>query len=240
MLEGLNYPNPHQMGCYWHDTAQNWGAPNLKWCETTLCEVISEPANTWSNLGYIILGFVMIYLFRKSSKSVQLIAPTLIATGIGSYYYHMSNFYLSQICDFIGMFIMMYWFIALNLQRLKGISFKQSIAFMAFMTIISTLALHLLYINHLNIQFLIVICVLMLLSLEFKIRQKDKTYSLKYLIIALSLLAIAEMFSLLDLKRVICQPDNHYFQGHATWHIIGSIGLFVAGLFYKQFDKELK
>ena len=38
--------NPHGVGCPWHSITETWGAPNVKWCEETLCQWISEPANT--------------------------------------------------------------------------------------------------------------------------------------------------------------------------------------------------
>jgi hypothetical protein len=234
------YVNPHPPGCFWHGAAEKFGAPNLKWCEETLCQVVSEPANTWSNLSFFVFGAIILYLTRnKKSKSLKWIPFAYLLMGAGSFYYHMSNFYLSQICDFLGMFIMMYWLIALNLQRLELIKFKGSLILTLTMTVLTSILLHILYINHLNIQVLIVFLLIPLLSLEFIIRKKDKSYSLKYFLIALIFLAIAEMFSLLDLKRVLCDPQNHFFQGHALWHVLGSIGLFIAALFYKQFEKDL-
>ena len=33
-----------------------FGAPDIKYCEETLCQIISEPSNTWSNLALVFAG----------------------------------------------------------------------------------------------------------------------------------------------------------------------------------------
>ena len=53
------YPNPHPPNCPWHSSADLLGAPNIKWCEATLCGWISEPANTWSNLLYLVSALAL-------------------------------------------------------------------------------------------------------------------------------------------------------------------------------------
>ena len=52
---------PIEEGCPWY----SWTRPNVKWCEENLCAWVTAPANTYSNLLYIILGVVMIRQARK-------------------------------------------------------------------------------------------------------------------------------------------------------------------------------
>jgi hypothetical protein len=62
-----------------------------------------------------------------------------------------------------------------------------------------------------------------------------------YFFTSIALAIVAITFSILDHKRIFCDPDNHWVQGHAIWHIIASI-MFI-GLFkhYEQvFDKRHK
>ena len=47
-------------GCPWYEAQQSYGAPNVNWCEPTVCSVINEPANTWSNLPYLLVSLVLI------------------------------------------------------------------------------------------------------------------------------------------------------------------------------------
>jgi hypothetical protein len=60
------YPNPHPPSCPWHAGADLLGAPNIKWCEAALCGWISEPANTWSNVLYLVIGLVVYLQCRRS------------------------------------------------------------------------------------------------------------------------------------------------------------------------------
>ena len=85
--------NPHPPQCFWHKAAQNFGAPDIKYCENTICSFFSEPANTWSNLGFIIVGLLIIF-YRQNKQPYELIlyGPSVLILGIVSFIYHMSNF----------------------------------------------------------------------------------------------------------------------------------------------------
>lgn len=237
----MSYVNPHPPGCYWYDAAEKFGAPNLKWCEETLCHVISEPANTWSNMAYIIIGIIMFIKCKNlKSKSIRYTPYAMIIMGLGSYYYHMSNFYISQVFDFIGMFIFVHWLIGLNLIRAKVFNLKKmTLAYIGFI-LLNTLVMHILYLNTTNFQFLIVIAVILILGTEYLARKNGSIpKDTKFLKFALIGIVIAESFSLMDLTRVMCNPENHVIQGHAIWHVTSSIALYFGFIFFSQFDEEI-
>ena len=125
----MAYPNPHGPSCPWYDITEKTGAPNIKWCEETLCQWVSEPANTWSNLGYIIVGVFIIYLANKHKHNSNLkqFGPIVIFMGAMSLFYHQSNFYGSQILDFVGMFFFVGWAIGQNLIRLGKLKYPTCI-----------------------------------------------------------------------------------------------------------------
>ena len=39
-----------------------------------------------------------------------------------------------------------------------------------------------------------------------------------------------------DYTRVLCIPDSHVLQGHATWHVVNSFCFYFLYRFYRQFD----
>lgn len=236
------YVNPHPPGCYWYDAAEKYGAPNLKWCEETLCQVITEPANTWSNLAYGVVFIIMFLITRKlNSKTLRYTPYAMLIMGAGSFYYHASNNFLSQVFDFIGMFFFVHWLIFVNLMRAKKLNLNKSILIYSVFMIINTIAVFILYNNMVNFQSLIVIAVLLILASEFYARKMNsKPQSSKFLIAAFIGIIIAESFSILDITRVMCNPTNHFLQGHAIWHVTSSIALFLAFLYFKQFDNELE
>lgn len=232
------YPNPHGPGCYWHEAAQRFGAPNLKWCEETLCQVISEPANTWSNLSYFIAAIVVYLMVRKRGQwELTWLAPAMLIQGAGSFYYHMSNFYYSQVIDFVGMYIFLFWLLTLNFRKVRWIGQKSQIpVYLTFITIFSLLV-HWMYRVGIHFQLLVSLGVLLVLITEFiAYRRQDKVRSYRWLILGLLFTALAQTFSQLDLQRVWCEPSNHFWQGHALWHFFSAIGLIFATKHWLQED----
>lgn len=232
------YPNPHPPMCPWYEYAEKFGSPNIKWCEETLCQWISEPANTWSNMGYILAAIYLFYRTRKSSnKAMKWFAPSMLLMGLGSYFYHASNYYISQIFDFVGMFIFVYWFAILNAFRLGWLKAKQLFPALAISSIASTIVLHYMWANHLKIQLLIVVAVVVILLTEWQASIKEqKKANHKFFLTGLIFVGSAFTFSVLDGSRAWCDPSNHIIQGHALWHILASIGLTLAYHHYEQFD----
>jgi hypothetical protein len=91
----MNYPNPHAPSCPWYPVTEKVGAPNIKWCEETLCQWVSEPANTWSNLGYMIVAVIIMYLVNKNNQDSKLkqLGPIIFFMGAMSFFYNQNNFY---------------------------------------------------------------------------------------------------------------------------------------------------
>ena len=64
----------------------------MHFCERELCGWITQPANTWSNLAYIIVGAWLIRLaFREGHRPLAAIGLIEILIGIGSFFFHMSS-----------------------------------------------------------------------------------------------------------------------------------------------------
>lgn len=234
------YINPHGHSCPWYPYAELFGAPNIKWCEETLCQWITEPANTWSNGLYLLLAFYILWSAMRT-KQFELIwlGPAMFVMGFLSLVYHLSNNYLTQLFDFLGMYGFVYWLLILNLRRLNLVSKKNQIAAFIAISSVSTIVLHLMYINFIKIQFIIAFAAGSVIVTEvFCYLKKDK--QIKYLFFSLGVffVAIAQVASILDLKRVswICDPTNHWFQGHALWHVLSAIGLTFAYKHYEQFN----
>lgn len=233
-----SYTNPHSVGCYWHDAAKKYGAPNIKWCEETLCQVVSEPANTWSNLAYLVSAIIL-YYWAKKHKQPELtwLAPAMLLMGAGSFYYHMSNFYIGQILDFVGMYLFVFWLMVLNLRKAQIIKRRLQVPLQALIVIGLTLAVHLMYINHMSFQLIVASGVFIILITEF-IAYKRSIHKrhYKWFYFGIIFIALAQGFSQLDLQRIWCVPTDHFWQGHALWHVLNSIGLTLSFKHWSQED----
>ena len=53
----MNVP-PLEPGCPWFALSE-LARPDIKWCEAPQCSWVVEPANTWSNLFYVAVAFVL-------------------------------------------------------------------------------------------------------------------------------------------------------------------------------------
>lgn len=220
------YQNPHGPGCYWFSLAENQGAPNIKWCEETLCQVISEPANTWSNLGYLLIGLFVTFLAFKNKEHIRLkvYGPIIFFMGAMSFFYHMSNFYGSQILDFVGMFLFVGWALGMNLFRLKKI--RNLFSFLSIFTVALTVLVHLMYLKEMKFQLLILVSAILIVVTEMKRNSFWFLLSIGFLIIAFG-------FSIADGERFWCEPQQHVIQGHAIWHVIASFATFTI---YKHYS----
>jgi hypothetical protein len=235
----MSYPNPHPHSCPWHSFTEAVGAPNIKWCEETLCGWITEPANTWSNLAYILASFI-IFRFMKDEKSAELkfLAPTMFVMGLFSLAFHLSNNYVSQMLDYVGMFFFLNWLGILSLKRGKIIKEKLLVPLYLVLSFTQIALVHLFYLNELKYQNLVLVSIGMTLFSELYLFVKNQKPH-NYFYLGLFIVGLAQLCSLLDSKRIFCYPENHWFQLHAAQHILSAIGLTIATLHYRQKSREI-
>ncbi len=233
----MNYPNPHGFQCPWYSLAEQTGAPNIKWCEETLCQWVSEPANTWSNLGYLVVGlFIILHAYKTNqSGACRQFGFIISIMGCLSLIYHLSNFYLTQILDFMGMFLFLSWAIGCNLIRLKKLRLETLNVFMLVFVTSVTAIVHVMYKLEIHFQILILIGALVIVFTEFLARNRQK---LRYHWFFLSLLFLAGAFafSAMDVSRFWCDPTQHFLfsQGHAIWHWLSAVAMFGVYRHYLQ------
>jgi hypothetical protein len=237
----MDHPNPHPPGCFWHDWAQTLGAPNIKWCEVTRCAFVSEPANTWTNLAYLAVALVLFLAWRRQpNRTLTWFAPAVFAMGSLSFFYHLSNNFLSQLFDFVGMFLWVYLLLVIDLRRLGWLSRRAARGCYWLLVVGSSLGIVGLYRLEFPFQVVIAALALALVVAEIGLRfhPGGEGFSYRYFVLALGLILLAEGFSLLDVNRIWCQPDNAFLHGHALWHLIGALGTGVAWLHFRQFELD--
>lgn len=222
--------------CPWYEYAK-MAPPNIKWCEASTCGWISEPANTWSNLVYLVLTIWAYYQVKdKEDKLLMKFVPAFFFMGLFSFVYHASYNFFSQWFDFVGMFLMTGLFISLNLNRMKVLSRAKLMKFYLFFNIFFGGLVIIFYLTYVPIQSLIAVQALFLMFSEFKLRDNLHQTNYKPFIASIILILVAATFSILDVTRVFCDPHNHLVQGHAIWHFFSAVSLACAFKYYSQFD----
>ncbi len=227
-----------QPGCPWYEISK-MAPPNVKWCEASMCSVITEPANTWSNLVYLALTiWVWRYTRNMEDKTLKSFVPAFFLMGLFSFIYHASYNFFTQWFDFLGMFLMIGLFLALNLRRMGKITQKGIWPFyFAFNALFGGLVI-LFYLKYIPIQSIVLVQALFLIFSELRLRKLEKGTEYKYFYTSIVFIVAAATFSVLDVTRTMCNPHNHFFQGHATWHLLSAVSLAFAFKFYSQFNYE--
>jgi len=225
--------------CPWYDALQAHGPANVKWCEERVCAWINEPANAWSNLGYMAAGlWILSDSRRRGSGAGKAFGAAVFVMGAFSFYYHATNNFLTQSFDFLGMYLMAFFIVAVNARRLgwprRGLELLYLGACVA-----ATLALWPLDASGFPIQWTVAITGAVILAAELAARSREKSPPPMTLFwTALATLVVGELFSLSDLKRVWCDPKNHWLQGHAVWHWFGGAAMPQIYLYYRErFDR---
>ncbi len=233
-------PKP-PLSCPWQGLAE-YGAPNVKWCEERLCEWINEPANAWSNLAYLLVAAWLLFLTRGGKSMphslLRFFAPVIAIIGACSFLYHASNVYLTQMLDFLGMYLFCCLLLLLNTVRLRWLSLSAFPTAFVSGVILLTGATALLARYHLPIQGLVSLLTLGIVLTELLIhRRAAGGYSLRVFWGSFVLLVLAAACSGLDLSRKWCDPTNHILQGHAAWHVLSALSLLVAFYHYRRFGR---
>ena len=232
--------NKHDIrpGCFWYDAYQQWGPANVKWCEATRCSAITEPVNTWSNLSYIILGIVMLMLAVRSGKAImRIFGPASIITGIFSGIYHASNNFLTQFGDFFAMYVFVAIPMVLNMRRLGKVNENnQYLWYLVWVVALSAITPVVHFSKIIPIQALVLFCVIFVIVTEFMLYKRARTKpQYKFFIGSIFFITAGAGFSALDVTRTLCMPYS-IIQGHAMWHCLSAISLFVLYHFYNQFN----
>lgn len=240
--------NPIPEGCPWHELSQ-YGLPNVNWCEEYVCAWINEPANTWSNLAYVFCALWILRLRRDAvgAGPLRWFAPVLATMGVFSGIYHASNTHVTQILDFLGMYLFCFLLLGVNGVRLQALSLSRLPLWFFSAVTVATVGTVLAVRAGFPIQSFIGILTLALVVTEFLIRRRQSTQpggaeragTLRGFFASLGLLTVAATCSAMDVSRTLCDPQNHFLQGHAAWHVLSATALLAAYYHYRQFESEL-
>lgn len=222
-------------GCPWHALAA-YGPANVKWCEQRLCAWVNEPANAWSNVAFVVVAVAIHHLARGTGATglQRWFAPLVAAVGVCSFVYHASNVWLTQVLDFLGMYLFCCLLLGLNVTRLGWVSARALprvyAATVLGLTVVTAVAVR----YGAPIQGIVLMLIVAMVITEGLCRRRA-VYGLAGFWAALGLMAAAISCSLLDVTRVWCDPHDHFMQGHAMWHVLSALSMLPAYLHYRQF-----
>jgi hypothetical protein len=170
---------------------------------------------------------------RRDERTLRIFGLAEIVVGVCSFVYHMSFSGVLQVLDFFGMYVFTNLLIALNLVRLGTLSRRCFWPVFGTSVIALTALTVALRFTAFPIQGIVFVLILAIVATEFMQRARAGL-DRRLFFAALATLVVAAGFSAADVTGVFCDPNDHFVQGHAIWHVLGAISLVFAAFFYRQ------
>jgi hypothetical protein len=230
---------------------------------TNFCELnrfdqlIVQPSNTWSNLGFIIVGLIILSIAKNDhkyferSKVNNLLARypgftflsgfATLYMGVGSFLYHGTMTYAFQKMDQTGMYFVVIAAIAYNIYKLapriryKDVIYSSHKFIIACACILMFAFYTVLWKLPINITFPALV-IAFFLSNFIVLRKIKHSVPVRAFIQASSItLLVSTSIWILDITNKLCSPTS-VFQGHALWHILNAVSIFLMYLYYRSED----
>ena len=206
------------------------------WCEAAReGAIILEPFNTWTNLAYTLLGILILKQFIKVKNYklendiyenpfyTRVFAFAMIFLGAGSFFFHMSQTFLGQWADLVGMYMVTGFYIVYLSHLLKKMS--QTSFLSLYLLMVSVLAVCTwFYPEGRRAMFGFTIAI-MLIQLLYVFKKSSLRFQAKYLGLGAGLFILGQVVWNLDRMRIVCDPYGA-INGHGIWHILSALGAY--------------
>jgi hypothetical protein len=203
--------------CPWQDFAP----ANLRFCEADVCGWITQPANTWTNVGFLLAGIYVLRAARRAPSGLAAwLGPIAIATAFTSSALHATSTFVGQALDQSSMFFESSLFVTISVQRWLGWPRARLVALYASLVIVSTALL--LRLQTAGIA-LFAAQVFAWLAIELRMFFRARAPSYRAFVAGCATFAASYALWWLDELRVVCAPNNHVFTLHGAWHLLGAL-----------------
>lgn len=201
-------------------------------------ELVLQPSNSWSSFGFVFAGFLAILLARGtdwrtalSRDAARWYGLTAIVVGVGSALLHSTLTLWGQFFDVAGMYLVSGFGLTYALARWRGWARAEATRFYA--GLLGLLLVILLVMPEVrrevfNLVMLAAVAAELILA---RPRRPGVKVSLFLAGIAANLIALA--IWVLEQRAPWCRPEA-LLQGHAAWHLLGALALWLSFLYYRS------
>ena len=221
------------MFCPWSDLTPDT-FPN---CEEAICAWVRQPANTWSNFGYIIVAFYFFMKANKSSRNARLLqgfGSCILLIGITSFMAHATTAQIFTFLDFISIFVFACFMMVLNLKQIQLVSNSRNLI-IVFLSLLLPSVVVLYNFGAIRLPLMLLFSAAFLaIEVKWIIGSKMTKKQKGSLIKIIFSTCIALILLNLDIHRIDCWPDNHYLQWHSLWHLGAATTLLFVGHYLQE------
>ena len=223
------------------------GLRGLNFCEHSRDALIKQPANTFSNIGFIVVGLIIArllmiekYGINRNRLTSTLFYPTFFATlcvlmGPGSMAMHASTTIIGSYFDVTSMYLLSAFMFAYAFIRLFNLS--EPVFFISFLVVMIICNLVYFFSNDLSNLIdrnsIFGVFIISATLLEYAIIYKNKVSIKKRWAVAFSLTFIVAsiIWHFSKTGNILCY-EYSLIQGHAIWHILDAITLYFMFRYY--------
>lgn len=210
-----------------------WTPATMHFCEALTRGPLAQPANAISSLFFCVVG---LYLFRivREGGIFLLFPVSAVLVGITSFLYHASWTFFFQVFDVSSMFMLSCLLLSFNAWRLKLLS-RRALPY-AYAVMVAASTSGMVALKGKSGEFIFGAEVAVVAAAEALLASRRTGTEYRFFAWALGTFLAAYAVWLLDVKEIVCAPDNHVLQGHALWHVLNAFCFYFLYRFYRQFD----
>ena len=195
----------------------------ISFCEARLCAWVVEPSNAWSNLGYVIIGLIVIATAKRKLPLI-IVGAGSIMIGIGSFGLHGTGTRIGELLDVCPMYLISALGAMFAARRIWSLS-SSALLFGYVAMVAGSCALMIGLHNNGIITFAVEIAFAVAAEI-YLYRRGDLLPSYRHQKWMLAAFGTAFFVWNLDKLNIVCRPDNHFITGHAVWHVLTAISIY--------------
>lgn len=225
--------------------------PHHCFCEHLRTGTVRQPSNTFSNLGFVLIGLWILSMVGRDRKRrmqgcqdipvnrinqipvyTHIYGWAVVLVGLWSVFYHASMTFVGQWFDVMAMYLLASFLVLYNLARTYRWSGRLfAVSYLMSNGILGFLLAYVPAVRRYLFGALLVVGVLTEIHDRVK---RQPSIQLRYILASALCLGVAFGVWILDLKHIVCSPRS-LWQGHALWHILCAAA---AGFLYMYYRSE--
>lgn len=206
----------------------------LEFCEELLNGWIRQPANAWSSFGFVAIGTYLWFKTPVNKAWLHIFAIGSILVGLTSAIFHSTMTFAAQFFDVSSMFLTSGMLVTLNLMRLGWIQSKHIYKALALMQAMAMLLMYSLQGSSGEQIFSLQVTFIVLSEIFLIRRDKPGIRKYRWWTAAAFSYGTATLIWILDIRKIWCNPENHFFNGHVVWHLLSALVVLFLYRFYEE------